>query len=127
MTEPDYIGEPEDQAARAAQRRANARARTAGAVYAALHTAKGPNAAYFDTAAVLAFEREHPQPGGDKEDRIRRTFNVSATRYQQRLYHLIHDDEAAARRIDPQTVNRLLRLEAEHAEARRRRTQGIAA
>ncbi|MFF9565766.1 DUF3263 domain-containing protein [Leifsonia sp. NPDC014704] len=86
---------------------------------------RGPKPAFYDAAEILAFERANPGQGGGKEQRIRRTFRVNAARYQQRLFHLIHDDEALARELDPQTVNRLLRLEAEYAEARRHRTEGL--
>lgn len=125
MTAPDYLPEPETRAELAQARRAAARARTAGAVYQALRVNQGPTPAFYDAAAVLAFERANPAQGGHREDRIRRTFGVNAARYQQRVFHLIHDDEALARSIDAQTVNRLLRLEAELTEARRRRTEGI--
>ncbi|WP_349862610.1 DUF3263 domain-containing protein [Leifsonia sp. WHRI 6310E] len=119
-----YLPEPETRAEKAQAYRAAARMRGAGAVFDALVTRRGPFPAFYDIAAVLSFEREHPHQGGLKEQAIREVFGVSATRYAQRLHHLIHNDEAAARAADPHTVKRLLHLEQERAEGRRHRTEG---
>lgn len=126
MSTPDYMPEPETQEAKAAARRLRLRSTGPGSVFDAIKHRGGPNAAYYDAAAVLAFEREHPRHGGNREQLIRSTFNCTATRFQQRLYHLIHDDEQNARSIDAQTVNRLLRLEAESIRRREQRAEGLA-
>lgn len=59
--------------------------------------------------AVLAFERRFYRHAGAKEQAIKDEFEMSATRYYQLLHDLIRRPEAQAH--DPQTVNRLLRLE----------------
>ncbi|MCU1677669.1 MAG: hypothetical protein JWM93_2427 [Frankiales bacterium] len=68
--------------------------------------------------AILAFEREHPwwKFDGNKEQAIRETFDLSATRYYQRLNRIIDDPEAYM--ADPTTVNRLQRLRAQRQTAR---------
>lgn len=130
MTAPDYMPEPEDTRAAAAVKKAKfleaKRSIGSSGAVTALVTSRGANPDFHDPAALLEFERTHPDAavGGSKEAAIRDRFNVRAARYYSRLYQLIHDDEATARRIDAITVNRLLRLEAEHQETRRRRTEG---
>lgn len=126
MSAPDYMPEPETPKEKAAARRYRLRTSGPGAVFDAIKHRKGPNDAFYDTAAVLAFEAANPARP-DKEELIRRTFNCTATRYFQRLFHLTHDEEALKEslRIDAATVNRLLRLEDERSAARRRRAEGM--
>jgi hypothetical protein len=59
---------------------------------------------------ILAFERRWWKHAGAKEQAIRDTFGLSATRYYQVLNGLL-DDPAALRR-DPVLVGRLRRLRA---------------
>lgn len=65
---------------------------------------------------ILAFERRWWKHQGAKEQAVTDEFGMSATRYYQRLRALIRIPEA--QQHDPQTVNRLLRLE-RHRQARR--------
>jgi hypothetical protein len=58
---------------------------------------------------MLAFERRFWRYAGAKDQAIVDEFGCSPTIYYQRLRHLTHRPEAQAH--DPQTVNRLLRLE----------------
>lgn len=57
--------------------------------------------------AILAFERDYPvwEFVGDKEAAIRRRFDLSVTRYYQRLNQLINS--AAGETAEPATVRRL--------------------
>ncbi|MPZ26928.1 MAG: DUF3263 domain-containing protein [Micromonosporaceae bacterium] len=59
---------------------------------------------------ILEFERRWWRHAGAKEQAIRDTFGLSATRYYQLLNRLL--DEPAALRLDPVLVNRLRRLRA---------------
>lgn len=59
---------------------------------------------------ILAFERRWWRHAGAKEQAIRDTFGLSATRYYQLLNRLL--DEPAAERDDPVLVHRLRRLRA---------------
>ncbi|MEO3814670.1 DUF3263 domain-containing protein [Sphaerisporangium sp. B11E5] len=63
---------------------------------------------------LLHFERQWWRHAGAKEQAIRETFDISATRYYQLLGQLIARPEAMAH--DPMTVKRLQRLR----DARRR-------
>ncbi|MEV7007396.1 DUF3263 domain-containing protein [Streptosporangium sp. NPDC051022] len=63
---------------------------------------------------LLAFERQWWRYPGAKEQAIRETFDISATRYYQLLAELVDRPEALAH--DPMLVKRLRRLR----EARRR-------
>lgn len=65
---------------------------------------------------ILAFERQWWRHAGAKEQAIRDTFGVSATRYYQLLNRLL--DEPAALAHDPVLVNRLRRLRASRTRAR---------
>ena len=65
---------------------------------------------------ILAFERQWWRQSGAKEQAIRDTFGLSATRYYQVLNGLLDDPAALAR--DPVLVGRLRRLRA----SRSRRT-----
>lgn len=67
---------------------------------------------------VLAFERHWWRHAGAKEQAIRDTFGLSATRYYQILNGLL--DNPAALAADPLLINRLRRLRASKARARRR-------
>lgn len=58
---------------------------------------------------VLEFERRFWKHQGAKEQAITDELGMTPTRYYQRLRDLIHRPEA--QQHDPQTVNRLLRLE----------------
>lgn len=75
----------------------------------------GATALTDDERAILDFEagRHWIYPGA-KEDEIRRRFDISPTRYYQRLHALVGDDRALA--YKPVLIKRLRRLE----EARRR-------
>jgi hypothetical protein len=66
------------------------------------------------TAAVLAFEHKTWRFQGAKEQAIKDTFGVSATRYYAALNRALDDPEALA--LDGPLVNRLRRLR----ETRRR-------
>lgn len=65
---------------------------------------------------MLAMERLWWQFAGAKEQRIRERFDMSATRYYQRLNDLIDRDDALA--YDPLLVKRLRRLRAERSRSR---------
>ncbi|KAF0259289.1 hypothetical protein DOU02_04255 [Clavibacter michiganensis subsp. michiganensis] len=66
--------------------------------------------------AVLDFERDWTRHAGAKEEAIRQTFGLSATRYYQLLGSLLETREALA--YDPLLVGRLLRLRETRAAAR---------
>ena len=73
-------------------------------------------------AAILAVERQWWRYQGMKEQRIRETLAISATRYYQLLNALI--DRADALEADPMTVTRLRRLrEQRHARRSPRTTR----
>ncbi|MET7422224.1 DUF3263 domain-containing protein [Dactylosporangium sp. NPDC005555] len=59
---------------------------------------------------ILAFERQWWRQAGSKEQAVRDTFNLSATRYYQLLNTLLDDPLALAH--DPIVVQRLRRLRA---------------
>lgn len=67
---------------------------------------------------VLAFERQWWRHAGAKEQAIRDTFGLSATRYYQLLNALLDNPVALA--ADPVLVARLRRLRAARARDRRR-------
>jgi hypothetical protein len=67
---------------------------------------------------ILAFERRWWKHAGSKEQAIRDTFGLSATRYYQVLNGLL--DNPAALAHDPVLVGRLRRLRSTRARARRR-------
>jgi Protein of unknown function (DUF3263) len=67
---------------------------------------------------ILAFERRWWKHAGSKEQAIRDTFGLSATRYYQVLNGLL--DHPAALAHDPVLVGRLRRLRSTRARARRR-------
>ena len=60
--------------------------------------------------AILEFERQWWKHAGAKEQAIRDTFGLSATRYYQLLNALLDDPAALA--FDPMLVGRLRRLRA---------------
>lgn len=62
---------------------------------------------------MLAFERRWWKHAGSKEQAIRDTFGLSATRYYQLLNGLLDDPEAL--KHDPVLVGRLRRLRASRA------------
>lgn len=68
---------------------------------------------------ILEFERQWWPHAGAKEQAIRDTFQLSATRYYQLLNQLL--DEPAALAHDPVLVGRLRRIRA--ARTRRRRPE----
>lgn len=72
---------------------------------------------------MLAMERLWWQFAGAKEQRIRERFDMSATRYYQRLNELIDRDDALA--YDPMLVKRLRRLRAQRSRSRSVRRLGI--
>jgi Protein of unknown function (DUF3263) len=67
---------------------------------------------------ILAFERQWWRHAGAKEQAIRDTFQLSATRYYQLLNGLL--DNPAALAADPVLVGRLRRLRSTRARSRRR-------
>jgi Protein of unknown function (DUF3263) len=67
---------------------------------------------------ILAFERQWWRHAGAKEQAIRDTFQLSATRYYQVLNNLL--DNPAALAADPVLVGRLRRLRTARARSRRR-------
>jgi hypothetical protein len=66
---------------------------------------------------ILAFERQWWRQSGAKEQAIRDTFGLSATRYYQLLNTLLDDPRALEH--DSVVVNRLRRLRASRVRARR--------
>jgi hypothetical protein len=68
--------------------------------------------------AILAFEHRWWKHAGSKEQAIRETFGLSATRYYQLLNVLL--DNPAALAAEPVLVGRLRRLRATRSRARRR-------
>lgn len=68
--------------------------------------------------AILAFERQSWRHAGAKEQAIRDSFELSATRYYQLLNALL--DNPAALAHDPVLVGRLRRLRGSRARARGR-------
>ncbi len=67
---------------------------------------------------ILVFERKWWKHAGSKEQAVRDTFGLSATRYYQLLNGLL--DNPAAMERDPVLVARLRRLRSTRARARRR-------
>lgn len=72
---------------------------------------------------ILAFERQWWQYAGAKEQAVRESFDMSATRYYQVLNALI--DREAALAFDPLLVKRLRRLRAARQRQRSARRLGI--
>lgn len=72
---------------------------------------------------ILAFERQWWQFAGAKEQAVRDSFSMSATRYYQVLNALI--DQPAALAYDPLLVKRLRRLRQARQRARSARRLGI--
>ncbi|MFG1881294.1 DUF3263 domain-containing protein [Micromonospora sp. NPDC049102] len=68
--------------------------------------------------AILAFEQRWWRHAGAKEQALRDTFGISATRYYQLLNGLL--DNPAALAADPVLINRLRRLRSSRARNRRR-------
>jgi len=73
--------------------------------------------------SILAFERQWWRYAGAKEQAIRDSFDMSATRYYQVLNALI--DTEAALAFDPLLVKRLRRLRADRQRARSARRLGF--
>jgi Protein of unknown function (DUF3263) len=73
--------------------------------------------------SILGFERQWWRFAGAKEQAIRETFDMSATRYYQVLNALI--DREAALAYDPLLVKRLRRLRTARQRARSARRLGI--
>jgi hypothetical protein len=69
-------------------------------------------------AAILALERQTFRRPGAKAQAIRDAFDLSETRYYQRVVTIL--DDPAALRVDPLTVRRLQRIR----DDRRRRRAG---
>lgn len=74
---------------------------------------------------ILAFERQWWKYAGAKEQAIRDTFDLSATRYYQLLNALIDRPQALA--YDPMLVKRLRRVRAARQRARSARRLGMKA
>ncbi|MFI7603726.1 DUF3263 domain-containing protein [Micromonospora sp. NPDC049366] len=68
--------------------------------------------------AILAFEQQWWRHAGAKEQAVRDTFGLSATRYYQLLNKLL--DNPAALAAEPVLVGRLRRLRSSRARNRRR-------
>ncbi|WP_431927830.1 DUF3263 domain-containing protein [Micromonospora wenchangensis] len=68
--------------------------------------------------SILAFEQQWWRHAGAKEQAIRDTFGLSATRYYQLLNALL--DRPAALAAEPLLIGRLRRLRASRARNRRR-------
>ena len=68
--------------------------------------------------AILDFEQRWWRHAGAKEQAIRDTFEISATRYYQLLNGLL--DSPAALAAEPVLIGRLRRLRSIHARGRRR-------
>lgn len=68
---------------------------------------------------ILAFERGWYRYQGAKEQAVRDTFDMSATRYYQHLNRIL--DEPEALKAHPMLVSRLRRLREQRSGARRRR------
>lgn len=69
-----------------------------------------------DELAMLAIEKQWWQFAGAKEQAIRDRFEISATRYYQRLNALIVREDALAH--DPLLVKRLRRIRAQRQRTR---------
>lgn len=67
---------------------------------------------------IITFERKWWKHAGSKEQAIRDTFGLSATRYYQLLNGLL--DNPAALEHDPVLIGRLRRLRSTRARTRRR-------
>ena len=67
---------------------------------------------------LLVFERQWFRYAGAKEQAIKETFDISATRYYQLLNGLL--DNPAALEVEPMLVARLRRLRAARSRNRRR-------
>ncbi len=74
---------------------------------------------------ILDFERQWWKYAGAKEQAIKELFDLSATRYYQRLNALIDTDAALAH--DPMLVKRLRRMRASRQRARTARRLGVEA
>ncbi|NDU75188.1 DUF3263 domain-containing protein [Actinomadura sp. DSM 109109] len=72
---------------------------------------------------ILAFERQWWKYAGAKEQAIRETFDMSATRYYQLLNILI--DRPEALECDPMLVKRLRRMRTQRQRGRAARRLGI--
>jgi hypothetical protein len=72
---------------------------------------------------ILAFERQWWKYAGAKEQAIRETFDMSATRYYQLLNILI--DRPEALECDPMLVKRLRRMRTQRQRNRAARRLGI--
>ena len=66
---------------------------------------------------MLAFEKQRWKYAGSKDDAIRNLFDMSATRYYQRLGAIIDLPEAVE--AEPALVNRLRRIRDQRHAARR--------
>lgn len=74
---------------------------------------------------ILGFERQWWKYAGAKEQAIKDLFDMSATRYYQRLNALIDTEAALAH--DPMLVKRLRRMRASRQRARTARRLGVEA
>lgn len=72
---------------------------------------------------LLIFERQWFRYAGAKEQAIKETFDISATRYYQLLGELVERPEAMA--FDPMLVKRLRRLRAARQRERTARKLGM--
>jgi hypothetical protein len=73
--------------------------------------------------ALLDFERQWWKQPGSKEQAVRETFGVSATRYYQLVNSLV--EREAALRHDPMLVKRLRRARAQRLRTRTARRLGL--
>ncbi|MBO3748950.1 DUF3263 domain-containing protein [Streptosporangiaceae bacterium NEAU-GS5] len=72
---------------------------------------------------MLAFERQWWRYAGAKEQAIKETFDISATRYYQLLSELINRPEALE--ADPMLVKRLRKMRADRQRERAARRLGF--
>jgi hypothetical protein len=80
--------------------------------------APGPDGLTDRERGILAFEQQWWRHAGAKEQAVRDTFGLSATRYYQLLNALL--DNPAALAAEPLLVGRLRRLRSSRARNRRR-------
>ncbi len=89
------------------------------------HAAADPAELTDQDEQILDFERQWWKYAGAKEQAIKELFDLSATRYYQRLNALIDTDGALAH--DPMLVKRLRRMRASRQRARTARRLGAEA
>ncbi|MGC5331392.1 DUF3263 domain-containing protein [Micromonospora sp. DT62] len=117
-TVPQPRSAPEPDAAVAAPRDADAPPSGAGSDADAPADARPEGGLTERERGILAFEQQWWRHAGAKEQAIRDTFGLSATRYYQLLNGLL--DNSAALAAEPVLIGRLRRLRSSRARNRRR-------